>query len=294
MLHFSLESAKMQGVERLERNRQLTISVYMPTHNRRDLLQRAVESVQAQTHSEWELIVVNDASTDDTAEYLASVSAADSRIRILTNDTSLGACGSRNRAIEAATGEYVTGLDDDDTFHPQRLEKMITAFDLRYAFVCTGFYWVTADKRKAALCRDKVITLNDQLLFNEATNQVLTTRERMLAIGGFDSKFVALQDYDCFTRLIRSFGPALRIGEPLQDMYVEHGGVRISNHTKSYRGFEQFAEKHGADMTAKHRANHEFLLKSRVGEPISLAQLWHYLRAGSMPLRKLKYYLQHH
>ncbi|HET8817577.1 MAG TPA: glycosyltransferase [Pseudidiomarina sp.] len=269
------------------------VSVYMPTHNRRDLLQRAVESVQAQTHSEWELIIVNDASTDDTADYLAALAAQDSRIHVLTNETSLGACGSRNRAIEAATGEFVTGLDDDDTFHPQRLEKMVAAFASQYAFVCTGFYWVTATKRKRALCSRKVIQLDDQLLFNEATNQVLTTRERMLAIGGFDPEFVALQDYDCFTRLIRAFGPGLRIEEPLQDMYVDHGGVRISNHTKSYRGFEQFAAKHGAEMTEQHRVNHEFLLKSRVGESITFAQLWRYLRAGSMPLRKLNYYLKH-
>lgn len=269
----------------------MRVTVYMPTHNRRNMLERAIKSVQAQTLNDWELIIVNDASTDDTADYLQQVSNADSRIKILTNQTSMGACESRNRALQEASGELVTGLDDDDAFHPERLEKMVSAFTEKYSFVCTGFYWITAKQKKPTLCTRKLIQLDDQLLFNEATNQVLTTKERMLAIGGFDSTFVALQDYDCFTRLIREFGPALRLAEPLQNIYVDHGEMRISNPIKSAKGFEQFAQKHNDAMQPKHRANHQFLFKSRVGEAISFLDLIKYLRAGSMPLRKIKYYL---
>lgn len=242
----------------------MKVSVYMPTCNRLALMKRAINSVLAQTHEDWELIVVDDGSTDGTWDYLQALS--DPRITALRNETSLGACASRNRAISVATGEWVTGIDDDDEFTTDRLTRLLAVYDDRYSFVCSGFYWVTESGSKHTLCSDKNITLSDQLHVNHATNQVLVKKERMLAIGGFDESFVALQDYDCFTRLIKNYGPAFRLGEPLQRIYVEHGGTRISNQTRTIKGFQQFLEKHYEDMTAAHRRSQQFLRKQRTRE----------------------------
>lgn len=92
------------------------ISIYIPTHNRIELLKKAINSVLEQTYTNWELIVVNDASTDNTEEYLKKISSSDSRIRYFTNETPKGACYSRNIAIKNSSGKYITGLDDDDVF----------------------------------------------------------------------------------------------------------------------------------------------------------------------------------
>jgi len=266
------------------------ISVYMPTHNRLELLKRAIASVRQQTWQNWELVVTNDGSSDGTKDYLNQLASEDTRIRAIHHDTPKGACVSRNAAIEAANGEFITGLDDDDEFLPERLEALYKAYDDNYAFVCAGYYWCTADKQKPVMCTDKVISLQDQLHANEATNQVLVKKERMSAIGGFDPEFVALQDYDCFTRLIEQFGSAKRIGKPLLYIHVEHGGARISNTQKNDKGFAQFMARHGQHMTAKHKVNHEFWRKMRSREPFSLVELLKSLPAG-YPLKKIKHFL---
>jgi glycosyltransferase involved in cell wall biosynthesis len=102
----------------------LKVSVYIPTRNRVDLLAAAVRSVLAQQFTDLELIVVDDASTDGTVLFLESITREDRRVRALRNESPRGAPASRNKAITQATGDFITGLDDDDTFEPQRLSAL--------------------------------------------------------------------------------------------------------------------------------------------------------------------------
>lgn len=87
------------------------VTVYMPTYNRVDLLQRAVESVLSQDYKNIELIVVDDNSTDDTHKYLSKIVEEDSHFRYFINEKNSGACISRNKAIFSTNGEFITGLD---------------------------------------------------------------------------------------------------------------------------------------------------------------------------------------
>lgn len=263
----------------------MLISVYMPSHNRGPLLSRAIDSVLAQTHGDFELLVVDDGSSDGTWQVLQDYAAKDARVRPLRNETPQGACAARNRAITEAKGKFVTGLDDDDTFTPERLATLLAHYDPQYAFVCSGYYWTDEKQAKPVMCDEGIITLAKQLDANHATNQVFVERERMLEIGGFDEKMVALQDYDCFTRLIKAFGPAFRIGKPLQHIYVAHGGMRISNQQKSRDGFARFLEKHGSDMGFRQRTNHAFWLKTRLREPFRITELCSSLFAGHLKMK---------
>ncbi|MGQ4276489.1 glycosyltransferase [Pseudidiomarina sp. E22-M8] len=263
----------------------MLISVYMPTHNRGPLLRRAIDSVLAQTHQELELLVVDDGSSDGTWEVLQDYTRLDPRVRTYRHDQPRGACAARNLAIKEARGEFVTGLDDDDTFVPERLAVLLQNYDSQYAFICSGYYWVTQKRAKPTMCNDLVITLDKQLDANHATNQVFVERSRMLAIGGFDEELVALQDYDCFTRLIKVYGSAFRLGQPLQNIFVEHGGQRISSQRKSRLGFARFMQKHGADMNTRQRLNHAFWLKMRIQEPFSVSELLKSLPAGHLKMK---------
>src|ERR1043165_8142510 len=89
------------------------VSVYMPTKNRRAIASEAIESVLNQSYPNIEQIIVNDGSTDDTFEYREALAQRDSRVTVIHNEQSIGAPRSRNRAIERASGEFITGLDDD-------------------------------------------------------------------------------------------------------------------------------------------------------------------------------------
>jgi len=104
----------------------LLVSVVLPTRSRVDLLSRAIASVQAQTHEHWELLIVDDRSTDSTPELLASLK--DPRIRPLQGAGD-GAAAARNRGLDHATGAAIVYLDDDNVMLPRWLQAVAWAFD---------------------------------------------------------------------------------------------------------------------------------------------------------------------
>lgn len=102
----------------------LAVSIIMPAYNVAGFITKTIESVLSQSFSNWELIIVNDCSTDSTANVIA-VYLKDSRIKLINNVRNLGGAGSRNVAIEAASGRYLAFLDADDIWTPNKLEKQI-------------------------------------------------------------------------------------------------------------------------------------------------------------------------
>ena len=99
------------------------ISVIMSVYNGEAYLTEAVESIINQTFKNWELIVINDCSTDSTAEILSSFALKDKRIKVYTNEVNLKLPSSLNKAISLSSGKYVARMDADDICLPERLEK---------------------------------------------------------------------------------------------------------------------------------------------------------------------------
>ncbi len=117
-----------------------TVSIIMPAYNCADFIEEAVASVRSQTYTDWELIIVDDCSTDNTPALLAELSAQDARIRCLKNETNSGAATSRNKAVAAAQGRYLAFLDSDDVWVPKKLEKQIRFMEENgYSFSCTAY-----------------------------------------------------------------------------------------------------------------------------------------------------------
>jgi glycosyltransferase involved in cell wall biosynthesis len=234
------------------------VSVYLPTSNRASLVPRAIESVLGQDHRAIELLVVDDASTDDTPAVLQRLAAADARIRLLRQPVAAGAPAARNAALRAAHGRYVTGIDDDDRMLPQRISSLLHAFDARYAFVCSGAWLHSGGWQRPARASAAVITLDDELYLDQAGTQVLTLTSRMLEVGMFDEAMPAWQDYDLWTRLIERYGPALRIAEPSYVMHVEAGVERIT--ARGAEGARRYIEKHRGRMNAAQLASQQLEL----------------------------------
>lgn len=105
------------------------ITVTMPAYNRADLIGRAIESVQSQTMSSWELVIVDDGSTDATLEIARGYAKSDSRIKVFQNEHNMGIGKTRNHALMRATGRFITPLDSDDWYQAPRLERMLAAAD---------------------------------------------------------------------------------------------------------------------------------------------------------------------
>lgn len=209
------------------------VTVYMPTYNRVALLQRAVESVLGQDYRNIELIVVDDNSTDGTHQYLAEMAEKDSRFRYFINEKNSGACVSRNKAIFAANGEYITGLDDDDFFLPNRITSFIKNLH-KFELDCVALYTHTYVQKsldlrvavkKIAQCNKK-----DLISANWIGNQVFTKTEYLRSIGGFDENLPAWQDLECWYRLLDHYNStAYSINSYSYTVDVSHPHERITS-----------------------------------------------------------------
>jgi glycosyltransferase involved in cell wall biosynthesis len=109
--------------------RQPTVSVLMTAFNRSAYIGAAIESVLGSTYGDLELVVVDDASSDETVEVAEEYARTDSRVRVYRNDTNLGDYPNRNRAASLATGKYLKYLDSDDLLYPHGLGVMVSAIE---------------------------------------------------------------------------------------------------------------------------------------------------------------------
>ena len=116
------------------------VSIIMPAYNCERFIAEAIQSVQAQTYANWELIIVDDCSTDQTRTIIEKFALEDKRIIFLKNEINSGAAASRNKAVEAASGRYMAFLDGDDVWMPEKLERQL-AFMIsnNYVFTCTDY-----------------------------------------------------------------------------------------------------------------------------------------------------------
>ncbi|WP_448546888.1 glycosyltransferase family 2 protein [Thalassotalea fusca] len=266
------------------------VSVYMPTKNRLELLKRAIDSVFAQSYPNIDLHIVDDGSTDGTYAYLLDLANENSNVHVYRNEQSLGACASRNIAIKSAKGEFVTGLDDDDLFLPHRISSLVEAYDDQFAFCCSSMWWDYGKKQRLIDASEKVIKLDEQLSYNEATSQVLVKRQRVLDVGGFDESFVACQDYDLWTRLMLSYGCSYRIANPSYIINDTGSSERMIGNPKSVQGYQQFYEKHHKHMSKANKANQRFMKIRRERKALTLSELIRQMSAGHVSA-KLRYFL---
>ena len=115
------------------------VSIIMPAYNCSRFIREAIDSVLAQTYTAWELLIVDDCSTDDTAAIIASYQ--DERIHYFRNEQNSGAALSRNKALREAKGKYIAFLDADDSWMPEKIEKQVAFMEQNgYAFTYTAFH----------------------------------------------------------------------------------------------------------------------------------------------------------
>lgn len=262
----------------------------MPTHNRGELLLRAVNSVLNQTYENIELIVCDDGSSDGTEERMQHLITIHENIKYIRNEKPRGACFSRNRAIELASGYYITGLDDDDCFEPNRIELLVNNFDeKKYSFVSSAIIGCfNGGVEKVLYKRKKKITLNQILYSNCIGNQILTTKNRIDGVGRFDVDQKSCQDYELWVRILDQYGPGLRISEPTYRMYLEHELERISSSPNKIIGHEQFYEKYKRKQNFFQRQSFKFSTSFDLKGDVSLYDLLKYM---SIPVLHRQVYI---
>ncbi|WP_299675335.1 glycosyltransferase family 2 protein [uncultured Dokdonia sp.] len=116
------------------------VSIITPLYNAEKYIIATLKSVQAQTHTNWEQLVVNDCSTDNSLQLAEELAKKDTRIKVITLSRNSGAAQSRNKATELATGDYIAFLDADDLWHPEKLEKQLKLMQEHHAAVSYTSY----------------------------------------------------------------------------------------------------------------------------------------------------------
>ncbi|WP_456394990.1 glycosyltransferase family 2 protein [Thermococcus sp.] len=224
-----------------------TVSVVIPTYNRANLLKRAIESVLNQKFEDFELIVVDDASTDNTPEVVESI--ADGRIRYIRLKRNSGGPVARNTGIKKARGEFIALLDDDDEWLPNRLDIQIKKFenlDRGVGVVYGGFYYVSQQNGRVLgkrLPKYRGDVYKHLLRENFIGSPTLLIRRRCFKRAGlFDPKLKSSQDWDMWLRIARHYEFDY-VYEIVAKYYVH--GKQISFNMKKYiPGREMFIRKH--------------------------------------------------
>ncbi len=145
------KQAKMilNGEDGISREADL-VSIIMPSYNTAPYIKETIQSVLDQTYTNWELIIVDDCSTDNTEEVLATIN--DSRIRYFKNEKNSGAAVSRNKALRAAKGQWIAFLDSDDLWMSEKLEKQINFMKKNgYSFSYTNYEEIDVDGNKTGI-----------------------------------------------------------------------------------------------------------------------------------------------
>ncbi|UNW09141.1 MULTISPECIES: glycosyltransferase [Acinetobacter] len=244
------------------------ITIYIPTFNRLSLLKRAIESILAQTYQNFEVIIIDDNSTDGTHNYLKKISLDDSRIRYFLKEENSGACISRNMAIESAKGKYITGLDDDDYFLPNRLEEFINYWSLKNkdTIALTSGY----QKPNHISLRNKpmLIKQKDLLFGNFVGNQIFTETKTLQYLKGFDANLKMWQDLDMWYRVL-SLGNIQKIPHATYFFDTSHllGRISEAKGSKIFETTNYFVEKHKLTPFEKRMLNNHLytygVLKSK-------------------------------
>lgn len=228
------------------------VSVIIALYNSAPYLGETVASVQAQTMGEWELLLVDDCSTDNTVTLAEELAAGDKRITVLKHEQNHGApAAARNTGIAAATGEFVTFLDHDDSFYPTKLERMLTvATDQQLDFLCSNIDLVNAKTGKVdgnawgTVQGDPVKGFAKRLLQGNFVppNSTLMKRHVFDTVGVFDTNLKGVDDFDLWYRIARVFHSGI-VNEPLATWrYLNEQSISADD-TKMIADEQKFYEK---------------------------------------------------
>lgn len=197
------------------------VSIIIPVYNAEKFISDAINSALNQTYPKIEVLVADDCSKDKSREAIKSFKN-DSRVKIFSNDSNIGAGNTRNKLIKESRGKYIAFLDSDDLIKPDKIEKQIDAFHQNSSLaLCGTFCQMTNESLKFIKIEEKNISYSDIKREIEFKNQfigasIMIKKEVLEEIGGyrdFFSKFYN-EDYDLAARIVEKYA-AINIPEPL-------------------------------------------------------------------------------
>lgn len=232
-------------------NERPLVSVVIPAYNRADKIEASIRSVQAQSYSNWEIIVSDDGSIDTTRDVVRKMIIADNRVRLITREKNAGAQAARNAGVRESKGEWIAFLDSDDLWLPDSLERRLNiALRENVPVVHSNAYILHPGKEKE-LYRVSPLSgwVHNKVLCGEGPMFpcLLIKKSALEKIGLLDESIVSYQEWDTAIRLAKLF-PFGFEPEPtfIYDYRTQNAISRDSN--RAGRGYEMIVRKHMRDI----------------------------------------------
>lgn len=236
---------------------EVIVSIVVPTYNREKLIYRSIESIKKQVFKNWECIVVDDYSTDNTCSVLRQLTDGEGRFKVLCNQRKKGAPGARNTGILNARGEYVVLFDSDNAMHPLFLEKVYGAIKKQNVDVCssfsnvideqtgekTGFFrWIGyGNVHRAVIC--------EKSYFDNSSTMI--RKQKLLDIGLLDEDCPSFQEWDTHIRLSK-IATYSTVKEELVDYYRGGTDAISRSQFRAVSGRLYILKKFKEEFTEKH------------------------------------------
>ncbi len=224
-----------------------TVSVVMPVYNRVEMLPRAVNSILGQTWDDFEFIIVDDGSTDDTWELLKDFEALDSRIILLRHPENQGISKSRNDGNDIAHGTYIAIMDSDDISLPERLQKSVAYLENNPAATAVNSVYIKTDKGSV---NNWVPPPREEVLMNFGnyyTHLGLIRRDFIERHGiRYDEEMISSEDYDMWAQVLMAGGRLEMMSEPL--LIIRRHRTNTADY---YRAIQQGRERVSARLLGR-------------------------------------------
>jgi len=284
-------------------NKTPRVTVAVATYNRAHLLDGLIENILNQTFSDFEIVIVNDGSTDETAVVLEQYTDHD-RIRIHHHDENQGVGAAKDTAASLAKGQYVAFLDDDDRWHPTKLEKQISRFESlsdEYAVVQTKMENIQDGETVDISQISQTEWIYPEILVKcmISFSTVMIRRECLEVVGGFDPSFPRVVDWDLWIRVAKHYKFA-GIDDILTRRYRQDDSI-TTDLTHGVEGRQLIWEKYQEDFQKHPKCADEF---KAIWEPKkgfhqlrqgnrrrALRHFWNLLRMEGVSMRNLGWFM---
>lgn len=210
------------------------VSIILPTYNRAHSIRRSIESILRQTYSHWELMVIDDGSTDHTEEIVTEIATSDSRVFYYKQACNRGVAAARNEGIRQARYEYIAFQDSDDVWKEDKLERQMQVFEdqPQVGMVYCAFEGEKQDGTRICFPDNSMRTENLQgnmyrLLLQRNVIDAPTSvihKGCLERVGGFDEALTCLEDWELFLRISKEYEIGC-VTEPLLISNIHNSGV---------------------------------------------------------------------
>jgi cellulose synthase/poly-beta-1,6-N-acetylglucosamine synthase-like glycosyltransferase len=218
----------------------VNVSIIMPAHNSARFIRHSIESVRKQGYRRWELIVIDDGSTDETPDLIRQFSRVDARIKGLRFSNNRGPAAARNAGIQKARGRFIAFLDSDDSWYPDKLEMQLRYFTETNAVMLFSDYDVVKGEESGVV---RTVRGPDQVAYSDLLKGdpigCLTAIYDTARVGKMYMPAIRMrQDWGLWIRILRAGGHAHRVPDTLATLRLHEGSLSAKKLKAIYYNFK--------------------------------------------------------